>query len=61
MANEPLKIKRKGEDGHRVITIRIREDTLEPIDKIAAEANYSRNELINRMLEHGLEHIEIEN
>ena len=39
MANEPLKIKRKGEDGHRVITIRIREDTLESIDKIAAEAN----------------------
>lgn len=61
MASEPLKIKRKGEDGHRVITIRIREDTLESIDKIAAEANYSRNELINRMLEHGLEHIEIEN
>ena len=61
MANEPLKIKRKGEDGHRVITIRIREDTLESIDKIVAEANYSRNELINRMLEHGLEHIEIEN
>ena len=61
MANEPLKIKRKGEDGHRVITIRIREDTLESIDKIAAEANYSRTELINRMLEHGLEHIEIEN
>ena len=61
MANEPLKIKRKGEDGHRVITIRIREDKLESIDKIAAEANYSRNELINRMLEHGLEHIEIEN
>ena len=61
MANEPLKIKRKGEDGHRVITIRIREDTLESIDMIAAEANYSRNELINRMLEHGLEHIEIEN
>ena len=61
MANEPLKIKRKGEDGHRVITIRIREDTLESIDKIAAESNYSRNELINRMLEHGLEHIENEN
>ncbi len=61
MASEPLKLKRKGEDGHRVITIRIREDTLEAIDKVAAEVNYSRNELINRMLEHGLAHIEIEN
>ena len=61
MASEPLKLKRKGEDGHRVITIRIREDTLEAIDKVAAEVNYSRNELINRMLEHGLAHLEIEN
>ena len=61
MASEPVKLKRKGEDGHRVITIRIREDTLEAIDKVAAEVNYSRNELINRMLEHGLAHIEIEN
>ena len=57
---EPLKIKRRGEDGHRVITVRIREDTLLRLDEIAAETHYSRNELINLILRHGVETIEIE-
>ncbi len=60
MKDEPLKIKRRGEDGSRVITIRIREDTLAELDRIAAESNYSRNELVNIILRHGIEHIEIE-
>lgn len=60
MKNEPLKIKRRGEDGSRVITVRIKEDTLAALDKIAADSNYSRNELINIILSHGTENIEIE-
>ena len=58
--NEPLKIKRRGEDGNRLITVRIKEDTLKEIDRIAREANYSRNELINIILQHGVNTIEIE-
>lgn len=58
--NEPLKIKRRGEDGNRVISVRIREDTLTALDKISAETNYSRNELINIILKHGVENIVIE-
>ncbi len=58
--NEPLKIKRRGEDGTRIITVRIREETLAALDKIAGEANYSRNELINLLLAHGIKNIEIE-
>ena len=60
MNTEPLKIKRRGEDGSRVITVRIKEDTLTALDKIAAESNYSRNELINIILIHGVQNIEIE-
>lgn len=60
MKNEPLKIRRRGEDGTRVITVRIREETLQALDKVAAEVNYSRNELINLLLSHGIENIEIE-
>ena len=60
MKNEPLKIKKRGEDGSRIITLRIREETLSALDKIAAEANYSRNELINLMLVHGIENIIID-
>ena len=60
MHNEPLKIKKRGEDGNRVISVRIKEDTLAELDRIAAETNYSRNELINIILSHGVKNLEIE-
>lgn len=60
MNDDRLKIKKRGEDGNRIITVRIKESTLAEIDRIAAETNYSRNELINLMLEHGVKCIEIE-
>ena len=60
MKSEPLKTKRRGEDGNKVITVRIREDTLDALDKIAAETNRSRNELINIILRHGVQNLEIE-
>lgn len=60
MNNKPLKIKRRGEDGSKIISVRIKEDTLAQLDKIARESNYSRNELINIILRHGVENIEIE-
>lgn len=60
MSNETLKIKRRGEDGNKVITVRIKEETLSSLDRIAGESNYSRNELINIMLEYGVKNIEIE-
>ena len=59
MSDTMLKIKRRGEDGYRLICLRIREDSLQAIDKLAAETNYSRNELINLLLKHGVEHVEI--
>ena len=55
-----LKLKKRGEDGNRVITVSIKEETLSEIDRIAKEVNYSRNELINTILEHGVRTIEIE-
>ena len=58
--NEPLVIKKRGEDGNRIISVRIKEETLAAIDKLAAETNYSRNELINLILAHGVENIEIQ-
>lgn len=57
--SEPLVIKKRGEDGNKVITVRIKEDTLAALDTLASETNYSRNELINIILKHGLENIEI--
>ena len=57
---EPLRIKRRGEDGNKVITVRIKEDTLSELDRIANLTNYSRNELINTILGYGVKNIIIE-
>ena len=60
MKNETLVIKKRGEDGSRVITVHIKEDRLVKLDRLAGETNYSRNELINIILKHGIENIQIE-
>ena len=60
MKNDPLIIKKRGDDGNRIITVRIREDTLAELDRLAAESTRSRNELINLILAHGVKNIEIE-
>ena len=60
MANEPLIIKRRGEDGSRLISVRIQENTLTQLDALAGQTNRSRNELINMILAHGIQNIEIE-
>lgn len=60
MNNEPLKIKKRGEDGSKIISVRIREEILTELDRIASESNYSRNELINVILAYGIKNIEIE-
>lgn len=57
---EPLKIKKRGEDGYKLISVRIKEDTLSQLDKLASETNYSRNELINLILKHGVKTVVIE-
>lgn len=57
---ETLRIKRRGEDGFKMISVRIREETLAELDRIASESNYSRNELINLILAHGTKNIVIE-
>ena len=60
MKNDTLVIKKRGEDGNKIIPVRIKEDTLAELDRIAAESNYSRNELINIILAYGVKNIEIE-
>lgn len=59
MKSEPLVIRKRGDDANKIISVRINETVLEKLDKIASETNYSRNELINLILSHGIENIEI--
>lgn len=49
------KSKLKGEDGYKVFSVRIKESTVKALDDISDKTNRSRNELINIMLEFGIE------
>ena len=60
MGKEKLIVKRRGEDGNRIISLRIREDILKALDDISSESNISRNELINIILQFGIDNIEIQ-
>ena len=49
----------KGEDGYRTFSIRVKEETLRKLETICQQCGYSRNELIVKFLEYGLENCEI--
>lgn len=60
---EPLIIKKKelrGEDGYKTFSIRIKEETVAELDRLSAESNRSRNELVNILLQYALKHCEIQ-
>ena len=55
-----LSIRPRGEDGHRVVSLRIRVSILEKLDELAAKTNRSRNEVANLLLEYGVRCAEVE-
>ena len=61
MNEDRLVIKKKrGEDGFRVFSVRIPEETVKRIDDIAADSGRSRNEVIGILLEFAAERCTIE-
>ena len=60
MERKKITISKKGDDVYRVISMRIKERTLETIDHVAAQTNRSRNEVINILLENAVNDTEIE-
>lgn len=57
---DSIKLSKRGDDGYKIISVRIKETTLKKIDEAAGATNRSRNEIINIMLEHGVDVLEIE-
>ena len=55
MDSRKITITKKGDDGHRVITVRMKEKTIKAIDSIAEQTNRSRNEVINILLDNSVE------
>ena len=53
-------IKRRGDDGYRVFSVRVREDVVAKIDTIAKDTGRSRNEIIGMLLEFAVDRCSIE-
>ncbi len=59
MENKVIKINKKGEDGYKIISMRIKDSTLRKLDEISQKSNRSRNEIINIILDNSIDSVEI--
>ena len=51
------KAPRRGDDGYKIVSVRMKEEMLE---RLAAQTNRSRNELINLLLDSAMEIVKVE-
>lgn len=54
------KNKLKGDDGYKVFSVRIKEETVTKLEQISNESNRSRNEIINALLDFAISRCEID-
>lgn len=54
------KNKLKGDDGYKVFSVRIKDETVAKLEQISSESNRSRNEIINALLDFAISRCEID-
>lgn len=54
------KTARKGDDGYKIVSVRMKDETITKLDDLSAQTNRSRNELINLLLEAAIPIVKIE-
>ena len=62
MAKEPfIKITKRmrGEDGYKVFSVRIKNETVSALDELSQRTDRSRNELIGMILDYAVDHIDV--
>ncbi len=61
---EEIKIKKKalrrGDDGYKVVSVRMKDELITRLDELSERTNRSRNELINLLLESAVEIVKVE-
>ena len=57
----PTKAARRGDDGYKIVSVRMRDEMIARLDALSSETNRSRNELINLLLDAALDIVQIEN
>lgn len=51
---------KKGDDGYKVVSVRMKDELIACLDDISVKTNRSRNELINLLLESAVKIVKIE-
>ena len=54
------KIARKGDDGYKIVSVRMKEEMIAQLDELSKETNRSRNELINLLLDAAIGIVKVE-
>lgn len=54
------KVAKRGDDGYKIVSVRMKDDLLERLEALSAATNRSRNELINMLLEAAVDIVKIE-
>ena len=49
----------RGEDGYKTFSIRVKDETVEALERIVTMTNRSRNEIVNILLDFAIAHAEI--
>ena len=54
------KQQKKGDDGYKIVSVRMKDELISCLEELSAKTNRSRNELINLLLEAAVENVTIE-
>ena len=54
------KVAKRGDDGYKIVSVRMKDELLEKLDKLSTDTNRSRNELINILLDAAVDIVKIE-
>ena len=54
------KTARRGDEGYKVVSVRMKEEMLERLDELSSQTNRSRNELINLLLDAAMKIVKVE-
>ena len=54
------KVSRRGDDGYKIVSVRMKDELIAKLDTLSAQTNRSRNELINILLISAIDLVKIE-
>lgn len=54
------KVAKRGDDGYKIVSVRMKDELIEKLDRLSSDTNRSRNELINILLEAAVNIVKVE-